>query len=481
MTVQMMSPDHTLRETQQRMIQHYVDKLRQANAAIKKGREQRAYWYSQIDQDWGQITQWQAWAARWKENPDYRERARWCSDLCVVGTDVLRVRQSPPERLIWLQQGLEAAEAIEDGASERQLLFQLGQTMVYIGSLDGAEGYARRLLDEADEAGDPASVGRAWYMLGSAALNRGKLEDAETAFQRGLEAFEPLHDEIEIGRALQGIGRAAMFRGDDARAYDLFQRYLRIVERYGGEAELSTAYITMNHVSLNLRDFAAAKDYAARALDICRRVRFQRMIPSALLSLGASESELDELESASEHLKEGIDAARAVGAKATMIDQLRILADVEARQGQREAAWSHFQESLTLTRELRMPYYLADISATLAWWELVWGDEGAARKTLAEGTEAALTIGDNVFLANSLLSAAKLAQHMDKLELAAAWAGLLTMHAERLSLRFFDQLHADLKSALSEAPYRAAVEKGKALALKETVIEIQQALSSGTL
>ena len=50
---------------QQRLASHYLDTLRRANAAINRGRGNRAYWYKRVEQDWGNIRLYEAALRRW--------------------------------------------------------------------------------------------------------------------------------------------------------------------------------------------------------------------------------------------------------------------------------------------------------------------------------------------------------------------------------------------------------------------------------
>ncbi len=110
----------------QRLAQHYLDTSRQANVAIHRGRGNRDYWYDRIDQDWGQIRHWQAWSA---SAPDAdSSQAHICLNFSIAGLNVLRVRQSPPERITWLRQALVAARRTHSGAAERTILYEHGHT-----------------------------------------------------------------------------------------------------------------------------------------------------------------------------------------------------------------------------------------------------------------------------------------------------------------------------------------------------------------
>ena len=473
-----MITQQSLQSAQYRVISHYIQRLRQANEAIKRGHDYRTYWLNLIEQDWSQIKHWQQWTTL---GNDYDiEKARYCSELCLAGNEILRIRQPPPERLIWLQQGLEAAQMIGDNEAERLCLFQLGQTYFYLGATEKAKECGYRLLELAQAAGDEVGMGHGWYTLGSAALHQGAMDDAEHAFQQCLAIFERLFDDIEVGRALQGIGRAAMFRGENQHAYEYFLRYLDIAERFGNEAELSTAYITMNNVLLGLRRYEEAKTYAERAVQICQQTGFQRMLPTAWLCLAVCEAELDDLEAAGTHMEQSIASARLIEGKSAVIDALRYLGNVKARQGNYSQAFSHFEEALELAREDHILYYLCEILSAQAWWYVVQGEIDRAHEALREAIGFAFELGSDYFLTIVLLPAIKLWQRMGWAEPAAEWVGVLTGYPEHVLPRMFDPLCVELERDLGAEGYHRALEGGKTVTLYGVLEAIMEQLGSSS-
>lgn len=458
------------REVQQRIARHYLDTLRRANTAIHRGRENRTFWYKQVEQDWGQIRHWQSWSASADDGDS--ERSRLCVDFSIAGLDVLQVRQSPPERITWLQQALQVAQRLNDGPSERTVEYELGHVYILVGAVEDARQSALRLLQVSEAARDDFNTGRAWYVLGLVNLHVGALGEAETALQKSIALLERVGAEAELGRALQGMGRVAMYRGESQRAHDLFLRYLGIVERSDREAELAPAYLTMNHVLLQLRDYSSARVYVERALQVCQHTGFQRLLPLVWLSLGATEVELDDLESASQHFEKGIADARLMQAKSALIEMLWNLADVRMRQANYAAAYHLLQEALVLARENRILYLLCEITAALSRWHLDQKQVEEARDTLREACTFALELKSDNFLTLVLIPAMMLWRQTNRAEQAAQWAGLAVAYSKHVSARLFDPLCAKLKQDLGTKRYRRAFEQGKLLSLDDVVPQI---------
>jgi tetratricopeptide (TPR) repeat protein len=455
---------------QQRLAQHYVDTLQRANTAIQRGRGNRSHWYNQIEQDWEQIRHWQAWSAEASDLE--KERAKLCVDFSMGGLDILRVRQTPADRIQWMKTALAVAQKIGNTAAECTALHELGHTYFYIGATEDATAVAQMLLKLAEPRRDSFNLGRAWYILGQVGVHQGQLDEAEAAFIKGLAYLQEAGAEPEYGRALQAYGRIALYRGDNQTAYERFAGYLTIVERSGREAELAPAYITMNHVLLEMHDYPQAKHYAERALQVCLKTGFQRMLANAWLSLAAAEAELDELDAARTHYLQGITSARAMQANSTVIDLLRYLADVEMRQQHYTDAQQHLQEALELAQQHNISYYLCEISAALAHWHIDQHQAAAARVHLRTAFDYAQQLRADRFLVVVLARALRLFPLEGQTEQAVVWFGVLTRYAHYVEPRVIADLQTHLQQGLSAAQFEQALTRGADIQLADAVTEV---------
>ncbi len=456
---------------QQRLAQHYVDTLQRANTAIQRGRGNRGHWYNQIEQDWEQIRQWQAWSAGASDLE--KERAKLCIDFSIGGIDVLRVRQTPTDRIQWMKMALAVAQKIGNTTAECTALHELGHTYFYIGATEDATDAAQMLLKLADPTHDSFNLGRAWYILGQVALHHGKLDEAESALIKGMDYLQQAGAEAEYGRALQAYGRIALFQGDNQTAYERFARYVNIVERSGREAELVPAYITMNNVLLALQDYPQAKRYAERALQIGLKTGFQRMMSTVWLCLGAAEAELGELDQACAHFLQGITHARALQGLSSLIDLLRNLANVEMRLGRTADAHAHLLEALELSRQPNILYYLCEVTAALAHWHLVQHQTEIARLYLREAFGFAEQLHHPRFFAVALAPALLLVHTEGQAEQAAIWMGVLAAYADDLEPYLYGDLKTRLQEGLSAAQFAQALARGADIQLTDAVAEIR--------
>ena len=77
----------SLQTTRYRLARHYLNKLREADAAFRRGQVNISYGLTLFDQEWEQIRYWQTWAAN--QNANDRSRNQLCKDFPLAGLEVL--------------------------------------------------------------------------------------------------------------------------------------------------------------------------------------------------------------------------------------------------------------------------------------------------------------------------------------------------------------------------------------------------------
>ena len=80
----------SIHATQYRLARHYLNKLRTADAAVRRGQASVSYGLTLFDQEWEQIRHWQAWAAR----SAAEDAARLTRDFPLAGLEVLANRNN---------------------------------------------------------------------------------------------------------------------------------------------------------------------------------------------------------------------------------------------------------------------------------------------------------------------------------------------------------------------------------------------------
>ncbi len=465
-----MNATQSLEMAQYRVASHYIGKLRQIDVAIQGNRENSAYWFQLIEQDWTQIKHWQQWSVlQSKEN---LQNAKLCMEFATEGHEYFSVRQSTLDRLIWYRAALVAAQQTGDERRERQLLYSVGSTAYQIGNFEEAEQCAKRLLDLGEIAKDYHSLGDGWFITGNLHSHRTELDAAEAAFRKAAAYFERSKAELMLGHAEQGIARVLIFRGHYEEALVYATHYLSIIQAYGREADFSLAFQTLSNIHTRLGNLVAAKEYALKAVENSRRLGYVRMIPSNLLILGYAELGLNELESAWEHFQETITASRINSAKFDLAAATYSLGDVRIRQNNFTEAMNYFEQALALANESHIAAYQSLCSIVIAYIQATMHEVNTASLSLRVGAQIALQINSNILLAKALISAVKLCQEMGKLTTAAEWSGLLVMHSEHAEPKIVDEICNQLEVVLGSDSYRAAFKRGQQFRLDTTITEL---------
>ena len=459
----------SLQTTRYRLAQHYLNKLRAADAAFRRGQANISYGLTLFDQEWEQIRHWQTWAANQKA--DDRSRTQLCKDFPLAGLEVLSNRISAVDYARWLESGLEAARQLRDARSERALLHELSITYFHLGILEQAEYYANQLLKLAQAAHDRIGVGRGVGELGSIAEERGLYDEAERHYLQALAIFTKYGMDIDAGRAFHGLGAIALYNGNDQNAYDYFIRSLHLMESGGNTAVVCNALLAVGESLMALEDYGEAKTYIQRAIDLARTFGFQRILAAALISMATWAVEQAQLELSCGYFEEGIRAARAAGSQRNVIHGLSSLGYTQMRLGNFSAAVAHLEQGLQLAREGGMPRYICNLLRSLANTYLALHDLDAARRALLELLSLAQSLDSHLQKSRTLSSVVAYFQALGRSEQAAVWVGVI-WDEPALDQPLFAPVCHEIEAALGNDAYQEALENGKQLELDEVVTDV---------
>ena len=469
----------SVQTTRHRLAKHYLTKLQQANATIRRGRGNRDHWLNQMQQDWAQIKQWQAWSAAGKEQDI--ERARLCATFPISTADVLRVRTTASEQLVWASEALEAAQKLGDTATELLMLYQVAMLNLTIELMDEADRHAQSFLERAQAVDDPLSLGRAWYVLASAAFTRGIFDKAEEYFTKCLPLLEACNAIDEMLVVWRGLGRLAQFRGNYEQARNNYLRFLNAAMTVGNEQSILDANVALSGIHLSLRDYVAAEDYAHRAVAIARSFGMSRWFPPALLSLAHAEKWQGKLESACAHYEEAIAPARLLCVPSTVINGLYGLGQARCRLGEYAEALTQFEEALALARNSQLPLRFSEVVHDMVYAHIALQEWDAARVRLREALESAQKLGTPHFMTKTLAAAVTLWHYSGEHLQAAIWARLLANHVQYLHPSLFESIvYEQLERELGTERYQQAMEQGNALTLDDVILEVSHLLDDSS-
>jgi len=230
------------RETKARQLaRYYLEQLRLANSAFRRGGESSGRAFAAFDQDWAQIRHWQAWAASQIAQADRSvantqaldEIAVMCNAFPEAGKDLLAVRQSPQEIITWREAALTMARELGDRAAEAAHLTAIGTAHLALGSVELAQDYAEQALGLAEQSTHPALRAENLAILGQVAMIRGVLDEAQAYYEQSLSINQQIANKEGIAEALRNIADIVNLQGDNELARDYAGRSLAIYREIG--------------------------------------------------------------------------------------------------------------------------------------------------------------------------------------------------------------------------------------------------------
>ena len=458
-----------LAQAEYRLAQHYLNKLRRLNDAIRRGRANASYAVAEFDLEWDQIKHWQSWTCR--SEADDAARALLCIEFPFAGLEILSHSINAAEHVTWLRAALIAADRLHDMTAKRRLLYELQMAYYRVGSVDMIKEVASQLLQYGEEASDHLAIERALFGLAAYSDERGLYRDSRQYLQRALDLAMPLKDAVEIGRILNALGSVALHLGEYEEASHYFQQYLDLMKSHGEVSKVCHALLSLGECLISLQAYDDAERHLQHAVSLCRTLAFQRLLGVGLLTLGSLAIERGRLVEARHYLVEGLDVVRAIGVQRQVVQGLATLGYVELRSGEIESALRILQEGLRFARAGGRPRHICDVQINLTYAHLATRNVAAARKAVTEALTRAQHIRLRPQQTRAIAAAVAYAHAIGALEQAAKWAGAIE-DAEALNEPFFTSTCAELKNALGANAYDQAIAAGRRQTVKHAVPEI---------
>lgn len=454
----------SLQTTQHRLARHYLNKLRTADTAYRRGQSSISYGLTLFDQEWEQIRHWQAWAAKQRASDD--ASAQLCKEFPLAGLEVMSNRCNAADHAVWLKAALESAQQFHDSEAECTLYYELAMIYYRLGTLERVEHLANQLLILGEAVSDLLSIQRAVHLLGVFAEERGRYAEAECYYQRALQLSMELGVDDERGRALNGLGAIAFYRGDYEKAYSYLSQQLELMEATGKKNKICHALISMGRILIGLKAYDRAEAYLQRAVSMCRTLGFRRLLGVGLLNLGESAAQQNQLETARNCFEEGIQAVRSTNTQRQVIRGLTMLGDIYMRLGDLPEALAHLQEGLHLARDAGLPRHICDLQRNLANTYLAMNDLDAARCALREALTLAQRLESSPQKVAAVSSAIAYFQRLGLHEQVALWEEPILDQPLR------EPTGREIEASLGDEAFKQALVQGKVRSLDEVVAQI---------
>ncbi len=188
---------------------HFLSVLRKSGRLYSQGGEAIKQGLTSFDLELTNIEAGQSWSEKHADEDE--AAARYCSDYPSVAGILLNLRQSPRERIRWLEPALVCARRLKDQSDEGIHLGNLGLAYYNLGEVRRAIEFYEQRLVIAREIGDRRGEGT---VLWNMSLVFDKLGDRAQAIACA-EASLKIREEIEDPRAAKVRERLAEWRGEE--------------------------------------------------------------------------------------------------------------------------------------------------------------------------------------------------------------------------------------------------------------------------
>ncbi len=342
--------DEERQSVQQILAEYGATVLARANELYYRGGTSMCAALALYDAERANIEAGWGWAASRAEQDEWADQM--CSRYPVVGSDLLSIRQSPRERIQWLQAPLASARRLKDRYAEASLLVDLGSAYCRLGGTPHALEYGMQALTFAREIGARKVEERALRCLGLAYARRSEFPHALEYHGKALALARELKDlrgECESMRELAGDHQ---LMNASSHAITLCEKALALSRETGDKCSESDCLSDLAASHKSLGESRKAVDLGTQALLIAREIRNTRTEGAILSTMGRSYAELGDTRRAIECHEAHLKITREAGDRYGEGDALGNLGNALARSGDARSALVCYQELLMLVREL---------------------------------------------------------------------------------------------------------------------------------
>ncbi len=225
------------RAARERHAQHYLAVLGRATDLYLKGGENVVCSLKLFDLEWRNIQAGQAFAAAEVAQSD--KGARLCSEYSDTGAYFLDLRQTPQERISWLEAAIAAARRLKDRQAEGNHLGSLGGAHIDLREPRQAIEFYEQALTIHREIGNRRGEGTALGSLGVAYAELREPRQAIEFYEKQLALTRGIGDRRGKCVALGNLGNAYADLGEPHRAIECYEQQLVLSREIGyreGEA-----------------------------------------------------------------------------------------------------------------------------------------------------------------------------------------------------------------------------------------------------
>ena len=251
---------------QRRHAEHYCAVAVAADALFLKHGDNTFNGLALFDREWPNIQTGFDWAA--KNSPNDEQAARLCNKYPDAGVYCLHMRQTLPDRIVWLQAAANAANRLKNQVSEATHIGNLGLIYQARGDLDAAEQMHKKSLAIEEKLGRLEGMATDYGNLGIIYEVRGDLNAAEQMHKKAFDIFEKLGALEKQASVLGNLAIVYQTRGDLDAAEQMLKKSLAIDEKLGRLEGMANQYGNLGNVYRAQGELDAAEQMHKKSLAI---------------------------------------------------------------------------------------------------------------------------------------------------------------------------------------------------------------------
>ncbi|HUI66202.1 MAG TPA: tetratricopeptide repeat protein [Bacteroidota bacterium] len=358
--------------TQQRLAEYGAAVIARSNELVHQGEDGLKHGLLLFDAERTIIETGWGWASSYAEQDEIPDRL--CVRYPVAGRDILDIRQTPAQRIHWLQAPLAASRRTTDRYAEAILLCDAAVAYQRIGEMDHALEYAMQALTLSRETADRRTEGEALRLMGDAYAGKGEIAPAIEYHEKSLAFAREQKDRRAETHALGRLAADHEIAGDHVHAIERGEEARAVSVAIGDKLAEADHLVQLAAYSNKSGDCRRGIELGNQALHIVRSLADRRREGAALSTLGHCYSAQGDARRSIECHEHHLKICRELGDRYGEGNALGMLGNMLARTGDSRRALGCFQELLTVVREI------GDRSAEAA----VLGKIGKARSRLGE-------------------------------------------------------------------------------------------------
>ncbi|MEP7135754.1 MAG: tetratricopeptide repeat protein [Chloroflexota bacterium] len=309
---------------------------------------------------------------------------RWLSEFPRLCPSVLNLHLLPRQKILILQNALEAARRLADKVAEADHLGNLGLAYVVLGDVEKAINFYEQILAIHRELRDRQGEGSDLSNMGNVYAGLGEISKAIEYYQNALEIFHEIGERKDEAHTLGNLGNAYMLIGDMRKSIDFCEQSLLIHREIGDRVSEGHDLTNLGLTYAILRNLSKAIECYEKSLAIALEFGDRRGESFAARNLGSAYLDLKQTDKAIKYCEKALVVDREIGDRGGEGADLGNLGVAYKDLGQMYRAIEYYEQALVIAREIGARENEGDWLANLGMAYKKLGEKEKAGKLLRE-------------------------------------------------------------------------------------------------